>query len=239
MEFVNENVLKNVNYDNYPFPHTVIDNFLKNDVLNNTLMSINNLKNENAEWKFTDPNSPCEYNKFAFNLNFDNYLKKLFIELNSPEFIKHIENITGIKDLITNDINLQGAGIHRIKKGGYLQLHTDFNSYHNHYGKLDRRINLLIYMNPEWKEEYNGALCLCDKNKNTCIKKILPILNRCVIFNTTNKSIHGHPEPLNVPEQMCRQSIAVYYYTKNNNVDVDFEGDKEHNTIWYNNIVVR
>lgn len=238
MEFVDEKVFQNAVYETYPFPHTIIENFLKSDKLDRVLESINNLKDEDAESKFINPESPYEYNKYAFNSSFDNYLKKVFIELNSPNFIKHLEKLTGISGLIANDINLLGAGIHRIKKGGYLNLHTDFNSYHNNYGKLDRRINLLIYMNPEWKEEYNGSLCLCDKNTNKCVKKVLPILNRCIIFNTSNKSIHGHPEPLNTPENIRRQSIAVYYYTKNQNKHVDFEGDPEHSTIWYPNIKV-
>ena len=237
-KFVDEKIIENSIYENYPFPHTIIDNFLKQDVLDNLLLSINNLKDNDAQEKFITPGSPYEYNKYAFNLNYDSYLKNLFVELNSPEFIKHLENVTGIKDLIANDINLLGAGIHRIKTGGYLQLHTDFNSYFNNYGKLDRRINLLIYMNPEWKEEYNGSLCMCDKENKNCVKKILPILNRCVIFNTSNKSIHGHPEKLNTPENISRQSIAVYYYTKNTNNEVDFEGDREHSTIWYPNIKV-
>lgn len=238
MNFINEDNLRNASYENYPFPHTIIDNFLKNEVLDTVLLNINNLKDENANSKFINPSSPYEYNKYAFSLNYGDYLKKIFLELNSPEFIKYLEKYTGIENLITNDISLQGAGIHRIKNGGYLQLHTDFNSYHNHYGKLDRRINLLIYMNPEWKEEYKGALCLCDKEKNACVKKILPILNRCVIFNTSNKSIHGHPEKLNTPENICRQSIAVYYYTINTSNTYDFEGDIEHSTIWYPNITI-
>lgn len=238
MYFINEDNLTNVSCENYPFPHIIIDNFLKNHVLDNILLNINNLKDEDANYKFITPSSPYEYNKFAFSLNYGDYLKNLFIELNSPEFIKYLQKITGIENLITNDITLQGAGIHRIKNGGYLQLHTDFNSYHNHYGKLDRRINLLIYMNPEWKEEYKGELCICDKEKNICVKKISPILNRCVIFNTSNKSIHGHPEKLNTPENITRQSIAVYYYTKNTNNLYDFEGDIEHSTIWYPNIVI-
>jgi Rps23 Pro-64 3,4-dihydroxylase Tpa1-like proline 4-hydroxylase len=237
MNFVNEDNLKNnISYEQYPFPHTIIDNFFKNEVLDNILLNMNNLKDQDADSKFIIPHSPYEYNKYAFSSNYGDYLKNVFIELNAPEFIKYLEQITGIENLITNDISLLGAGIHRIKNGGYLQLHTDFNSYHNHYGKLDRRINLLIYMNPEWKEEYKGELCICDKEKNICVKKIVPILNRCVIFNTSNKSVHGHPEKLNTPENICRQSIAVYYYTRNTNNEYDFEGDREHSTIWYPNI---
>lgn len=77
----------------------------------------------------------------------------MFIELNSSEFIKYLEDITGINGIIANDITLQGAGLHRVNSGGHSQLHTDFNTYYSKvYGKLDRRINLLIYMNPERKE---------------------------------------------------------------------------------------
>jgi hypothetical protein len=84
------------------------------------------LKDEDANDKFIDPTSPCEYNKYAFSLNYGAYLTNLFIALNSPDFIKYLEKITGIENLITNDISLKGAGIHRIKNGGYLQLHTHY-----------------------------------------------------------------------------------------------------------------
>jgi Rps23 Pro-64 3,4-dihydroxylase Tpa1-like proline 4-hydroxylase len=234
MKFLN---IKNNVYKSYPFPHVIIDDFLKKDKLDELLSQINNLKDEDAESKFINPENVYEFNKYAFNTNYGDYIKKLFIELNSTDFIKYLENLTGIKGLIANDITLRGAGVHRIKKYGYLQLHTDFNSYYNNRNeKLDRRINLLIYMNPDWKEEYKGDLWLCDKENNWFIKKISPILNRCVIFNTSNKSIHGHPELLNTPDNICRQSIAVYYYTKNINGDKDFEGDVEHSTIWYSRL---
>lgn len=233
MEFVDETKLKKVNYENYPYPHTIIDNFLKTDVLNEVLSNINNLKDEDAVEKCTF------FKKYSFTENLSDYLKRLFAELNSPEFIKYLENITGIKDIIVNE-NLYGAGVHRVRKDGHLPLHTDFNSYYNDSGKLDRRISLLIYMNPDWKEEYNGSLILYDKPNRKCAKKIMPILNRCVIFNTSNKSVHGYPEILNVPENICRHSIAIYYYTKNSNkhLDLDFEGDPEHNTIWYKKLEV-
>lgn len=237
--FVDENKLKNVNCEKYPFPHTIIDNFFKQSEVENILQSLDNLSINRCDAQFTNLYSNVEYNKYAWEKNYDNYLKNIFIELNSPKFIKYLERITGINGLIKEDTSLRGAGIHKIKNNGFLQLHTDFNTYyHQQHGKLDRRINLLIYMNRDWKEEYNGKLCLCDRNTQTCVKKISPILNRAVIFNTSRDSIHGHPERLNVPDDIYRQSIAVYYYTKNTNGMYDFEGDTEHNTIWYNHIPV-
>lgn len=240
-DFINENIIKNAKYEYYPFPHVVIDNFFNEDKLNDILYHINNLKDENSSMIFK--NNEYEFNKYTFENNYGEYLKKIFKELNSIEFITFLENLSGIKELIKEDITLLGAGIHRIKNQGHLQLHTDFNSYFNNNLKLDRRINLLIYMNPFWRDEYNGHLYLCNKEmlasetnlKNS--KIISPILNRCVIFNTTSDSIHGHPFKLLVPEHIYRQSIAVYYYTNNINGKYDFEGDEMHSTIWYSKSV--
>jgi Rps23 Pro-64 3,4-dihydroxylase Tpa1-like proline 4-hydroxylase len=238
-KFVNMEKLHNrVKCVPYPFQHVVIDGFLQSDTLPRILSEVNKLQDVDAQSKYIDPSSPYEFNKYAFNSNYGSYLKQLFVELNSPDFIKHIERITGVNNIICNELSLHGAGIHRIKSKGFLQLHTDFNTYHSKKGMLDRRINMLIYLNPDWKAEYKGELCLCDKNTNMCVKKIEPILNRCVIFNTTSASIHGHPEPLNVPDDIVRQSIAVYYYTENTqgDKDIDFEGEPPRGTTWYPNI---
>jgi hypothetical protein len=86
-------------------------------------------------------------------------------------------------------------------------------------------------MNPDWKDEYNGHLWLCSLNNMSCINNISPILNRAVIFSTTNLSIHGHPIPLNIPNNITRQSIAVYYYTISHK---DNYHDEIIPTIWYN-----
>jgi hypothetical protein len=103
-------------------------------------------------------------------------------------------------------------------------------------------------LNPNWKEEYKGELWLCNHSNATLSYRILPILNRCVMFNTSSISLHGHPETLMCPENIQRQSIAVYYYTKNSNVDPnmsneilwnennnirDYEGNKYHGTVFY------
>jgi hypothetical protein len=223
----------------YPFPHVVIDDFLESDKLPKILTEVNKLRDVDAQSKCIDPSSPYEFNKYVWTSKYGLYLRQLFVELNSPDFIKHIERITGVNNIICNDISLHGTGIHRIKSKGFSQFHTDFNTYHSKNRMLDRRVNLLIYLNTDLKpDEFKGALCLCDKNTNMCVKKIDPILNRCVIFNTTRDSIYGHPEV--VPDNVIRQSIAVYYYTENmqGDKDVDFEGGAPRNTTWYPDIDV-
>ena len=229
--------LDNVEYLNDPFPHCVIDNFLDTAVANKLYEEINSLKLEDANSKFTNINDKRQYNKFAFSEieKLPLFLKNAFAYLNTKDFVKKIEKITGIPDLVYGDVKLRGAGVHVIKNNGFLNMHTDFNTYyHPTHGKLDRRVNLLIYMNKDWKSEYKGDLLMYNPDNISKVKRNQPLFNRCVIFNTTNKSVHGHPEPLCVPENLYRKSIAVYYYTKNKNGKVDFEGDAEHSTLWHN-----
>lgn len=237
----NLNLLSNDNYNNnYPFPHCVIDNFLDNNTIQKVINITSKLNLENATSKFVNKKCPYEYNKYTYDISKLPELKYIFNYLNSDLFLSELSRITGVNNIIANmKGGIKGSGVHIIKTGGYLGIHTDFNTFnHPNYGKLDRRINILIYLNPNWKEEYGGHLILRKFNKDPSIKeqiKIAPILNRCVIFNTTKDSWHGHEEPLNTPNDILRVSIANYYYTKNNNNNVDFEGEKEHNTRWWNN----
>lgn len=222
----------------YPFPHATIDNFLHPECLTNILTDVNKLQDVDAQFKFVDSSSTNEFNLYGLMWNYGSYLRQLFAELNSPEFIKRIEKITGVQNIICNDPSLYGSGVYRIESKGFSQFHTDFNTYYSNGRKLDRRVHLLLYLNPNWKTEYKGLLGLCDKNTNMCAKKIDPILNRCVIFNTTNSTIYGQPEPLNTPDGLSCQFISVYYYTENTSGDeeLDFEGAPPRNTIWYPSI---
>src|SRR5256885_1536621 len=65
----------------------------------------------------------------------------------------------------------------------------------------------------EWKEEFGGHLELWARDMSHSEKRVLPVFNRCVIFSTTDYSYHGHPDPLNCPEDRARKSLALYYYT--------------------------
>jgi Rps23 Pro-64 3,4-dihydroxylase Tpa1-like proline 4-hydroxylase len=118
--------------------------------------------------------------------------------------------LTGIQDLISDPF-YRGGGLHNILPGGKLGVHADFNKHQKY--DLDRRLNLLLYLNKDWKEEYGGHIELWDKNMQKCVKRVLPIFNRVVIFTTTDHSFHGHPDPLNCPNPMSRKSLALYYYT--------------------------
>ncbi|HEY1657202.1 MAG TPA: 2OG-Fe(II) oxygenase [Candidatus Sulfotelmatobacter sp.] len=135
-------------------------------------------------------------------------------ELNSPEFVSWISELTGIPNLMADPM-LEGGGLHQSGRGGYLNVHTDFSMHHFHTN-WRRRVNLILYLNPGWKEEWGGALELWEKGKNRetkrCAAKYPPLLNHALIFTTDERSLHGFPDPLTCPESESRKSLALYYY---------------------------
>lgn len=190
-----------------PFPHIIIDDFLPEAILNRVLEEFPQPKSIN--WQTFDNVSE---KKLASNseLQIGPLTRLLLYQLNSSTFIHFLEKLTSIEGLIP-DPHFAGGGLHQIEKGGYLKIHADFNQHKKL--KLDRRLNLLIYLNKDWQEEYGGYFELWDQNMKSCQKKVLPIFNRCVIFSTTDFSYHGHPEPLTCPEGRTRKSLALYYYS--------------------------
>ena len=103
------------------------------------------------------------------------------------------------------DPSFDGGGLHQILPGGFLKVHADFNKHDK--TKLDRRLNVLIYLNKNWKEEYGGHFELWDRTMHHSEIRILPIFNRMAIFSTTDSSFHGHPDALKCPEGMTRKWI--------------------------------
>lgn len=136
----------------------------------------------------------------------------VFRKLKSPSFTKFLENMTGIHGLIP-DPEYRGSGIHQTLPGGYLGIHADFNLYEK-YDNIHRRVNLLLFLNDDWKPEYGGALELWHRDLKSCGAKYLPIMNRLAVFSSTDFSYHGHPHPLTAPPGRSRRSLALYYYTK-------------------------
>ena len=206
-----------------PFPHVVMDDFLPAALLRKVLDEFPTP--EQVRWvNFGDD---AQKKLASREENQMGLLTRLLLyQLNSSVFMNFLEALTGIEGLIP-DPYFGGGGLHQIERGGYLKVHADFN-WHPKL-QLDRRINLLIYLNENWLDEYGGHLELWDAGMTHSVQKILPVFNRCVIFTTTDLSYHGHPDPLTCPEGRTRKSLALYYYTNGRPVD---EKSSDHNTLF-------
>lgn len=191
------------------FPHVIIDNFLEYTPLAEAARHFPPIDNE--AWIHY-----VHYNEKKGGLNkrerIPQPLLALIDELNSPRFVALLSALTGIPNLIA-DYSLEGGGLHQIERGGFLNIHADFTA-HPHQRMWRRRVNLLLYLNEDWHEEYGGQLELWTKDMRECFKTIMPVFNRCVIFNTDSDCFHGHPHPLTCPDDRTRKSIALYYFTE-------------------------
>ena len=219
-----------------PFPHIVIDDFIPNYLA----VQCYNQMSQHEDWMFDsmmgypEDERDSQVNKWWTPYDSDSKNKiesdmpavwKCLQYFNSRPFLLFLEKLTGIKDLIA-DVDFEGGGIHKIKNGGRLELHSDYNKHPNK--DIWRRINLLLYLTPNW--DYNGHLDLYEKEPLVKVKSILPTFNRAVIFNTTDDSIHGHPIPLVCPEEISRYSFALYYFTKDR---PEHEKSNSKAAIWY------
>lgn len=189
-----------------PFPHIVIEDFIDADVLRGLL----------EEWPDTGDRKFA--NRAQERLKFDFQpvdivsprLRSFLAEMNSEPVLRFIEKLTGIEKLIA-DPYYAGGGLHETKRGGHLGVHADFNV---HTGlNLLRRVNLLIYLNEGWPQEYGGNLELWSRDMRERRQSVPPALGNAVIFNTDLDSFHGVPDPVTCPPDRGRRSIALYYYT--------------------------
>ena len=190
-----------------PFPHVVIDGLFDDADLDDVLRHFPSP----AEMRWVSFDSKTE-KKLGFHheiSRIDPSVRRFLDAMNSFEMLQFLERLTGIDGLIP-DPYFGGGGLHQIEPGGFLKIHADFN-WHPKL-RLDRRLNMLIYLNREWREEYGGHLELWDRERG-CVSRILPLFNRTVIFSTSDHSLHGHPHPLNTPPGVTRKSVSLYYYT--------------------------
>ncbi len=192
---------------NLPFAHIYFDNFLPTPDAEAVLRDFPAPK----ELKWTEFANQNE-RKLAFDAveKLPDSIRNVMYFLNSRPIIQFLETLTGIDGVIP-DPYFVGGGLHQIKPGGHLEVHADFNRHSKL--KLDRRINLLLYLNKDWNEAYGGHFELWNREMTQAEQKILPLFNRCAIFSTTDFSFHGHPTPLTCPPDRSRKSLATYYYS--------------------------
>ena len=197
-----------------PFPHLVVDGLWDTATL------------REAASEFPDPSDPRwvtypdpkEYGKRAGGPNcWGPATRQIIAHARSPQVCAVLEEATGITPLTADTI---GGGMHMTTEGGRLASHVDFNIHPDNPSR-ERRLNLLVFLNPGWQAEWGGVLYL-GKNRDIAV---VPEFNRTVLFATSDRSYHGHPDPI-VGDHL-RKSIAVYYYTP-----VREDAGPAHSTIW-------
>ena len=194
-----------------PFPHIVFDDFLEKEVVAELMRDFPG-PNDHAWHRYK---MPAEKDKLqsTSELAMPQSIRAMIGAFNSSTFVGFLETLTGIQGIVP-DPHLYGGGMHQTLPGGHLKMHIDYN-VHTKW-KLDRRLNVILYLNDDWQEEWNGHLELWEGDRETLrtrAAKIAPIANRVVVFNTTEVSWHGVPETLECPSDRSRKSLALYYYS--------------------------
>jgi hypothetical protein len=206
-----------------PFPHVVLDDFFAPHLVELILAEFP--KPGAIRWQTFDNEREIKLASAAES-SFGPATRLLLYHLNSITFLEFLSAVTGIANLIP-DPSFDGGGLHQIVPGGKLGIHADFNRHRSY--NLDRRLNLLLYLNKDWREEYGGHLQLWNRDMTRCEAKILPLFNRLMIFGTTDFTYHGHPDPLQCPEGMTRKSLALYYFSNGRPAE---EVSGEHSTLF-------
>lgn len=201
-----------VQYCSEPFDHWIIDDFFNIDVA----------RELSKEFINYDHNELIHYNtwiseKKACNQwdKFPARTYKTFFDLLSSQFVSELTELTGINPIYP-DIGLHGGGWHMHGKDGNLSVHMDY-SIHPKLN-LQRKLNLIIYLEEDYDPAWGGSLQFWSHNNETDKplkkeKEIAPIFNRAILFDTTQKSWHGFPERINPPKGKLRKSFGVYYLT--------------------------
>lgn len=210
-----------------PFCHVVIDNFLPEPIAN--LLVDEFPKPTDIPWTVWGPGETShtgdpnvEKLGNSDETRFGSFTRHFMSQLNSGVFLKFFESLTGTTSIIP-DPTFNHCGQHSTGRGGRLMVHTDANR-HPIKNKFHQHYNLIYFLNQDWKEEYGGHLELWSRDAKRCVKRILPVFNRIVLFDTGKYSYHGHPEPLTCPAGRRRNSLAVYYYVPDRPNDENYKG---------------
>jgi hypothetical protein len=192
-----------------PFPHMVFDQVLPPDVFDRAATEFPGVRDE--FWKAYLHVNETKYSNTVPE-SWGPTLKAVAKELCSERFVAFLQDLTGIEDLMA-DWSMDGGGLHQTLRGGHLNIHADFSTHHTHENWA-RRVNILLYLNKEWHDEWGGKLELWDPEMTACQDRVTPAGNRMLVFTTSLDSFHGHPDGLTCPDDVARRSLALYYFTE-------------------------
>jgi hypothetical protein len=201
-----------------PFNHVVIDDFFTDEVAHKIVTSMPSY-DENVDAKYDNSlEKKCTIQNWT---KFPKDIYKVMSYLVDGQFVINLAYVIDDYDLMP-DYGLHGGGIHMHKSGDYLNTHLDYDIHPKL--EMKRKLNLIVYLNPDWKEEWGGNLCLWSHDEETgqpkeLVTSIWPKFNRAVLFDTTQNSWHGVTQGINAPEGQYRKSLALYYLTPTTDID--------------------
>lgn len=196
-----------------PFKHLVIDNFL---VREQAQILLENFPSFNPQKAISELGKVGGKAVNEDLIALGGVYQQFGRYVQAQEFLELISHLTGVDNLIP-DPSFYGGGTHENLHGQELDPHIDFNLDERHW--YYRRLNLLIYLNPQWQADWGGNLELHSNPRQpeeNRIKSFVPIFNRCLIFETNEYSWHGFSQ-INLPENqrhLSRKSLSIYLYTK-------------------------
>ena len=210
-----------------PFPNIYFNDFFNPTVLDAILEEFPDLEKK-GDFKYNSPNEVKLASKGE--RRFGPVAKAFAHFLNSEPFLEFLQILTGIDEVLMPDPYFEGGGFHQSKQGGFLKIHADFNK-HRKTG-LDRRLNVLVYLNKDWPDDYGGHFELWNKDMTECAKKVPPTFNTMALFTTSDFSYHGLPNPITCPPDRSRKSMALYYYSNGRPAHEVSTGLEDHTTLF-------
>lgn len=195
-----------------PFPHVVVEDFLPEAIADDLAAEF---EDRSIGWR---------------HLHHVNERKRVFGDrdrmgpaagavvdaLHSRRFVTTLAELTGVPELV-GDPDLDGAGLQETHPGGHLNVHVDALA-HSKRKRWSRQLNLILFLNRNWEDEYRGCLEFWDANARNRVRSYAPVFNRCVIFRTSDTSFHGVPEGVACPAGRTRKSLALYYFREEERV---------------------
>ena len=217
-----------VTYEN-PFKLGVVDHFLPPDILEQVISAFPSASDPTWETSIIDSVEQKRRSTWSSIYDVPSGLQGLVTFMNSSLFLNQLTEILGIPKLLP-DPYFTGGGLNESFKGDFLDVHIDGN-YHDASG-LNRRVNAILYLNPTWEKSWGGCLGMYADKGQRLIREFSPKNNRLVVFDTSDSSFHGYPDPIQCPETVSRRSLILYYYTKEPQVMSETTVLEPHSALW-------
>jgi len=193
-----------------PVPWFAIDNFLEPDFAEAVYRSFPSFDEAVKSGRLFSAVNEKGKVQITDSSKFPEPIAELNRQINGPQFLKLMEYVTGTPNLLADD-QLVGGGIHETGPRGLLDVHLDFDYIPER--ELYRRYNILVYFNKDWQPDWGGQFELWNADVSKLEHSFVPKFNRCVLFETNDRSWHG-VNAVKCPPGQSRKSFASYYYTK-------------------------